>query len=312
MPTFNPHTDTHAIEKYQFLEHFLPHPVTKTRAKLLQHRALITYALVLIFFMILFQILPKFAPGVLGYASNINVSDLLNDTNQVRNENGLKTLRLNPELTEAAQKKAEHMFANNYWAHIAPDGTTPWDFVLAESYDYSYAGENLAKNFNNSDSVVEAWINSPSHKENLLSTNYDEIGFAVVNGVLDGYETTLVVQMFGRPRDATQLATVFEEKNLLTSIQENKTTVPTSREVQIPIAQPQQPPEILPAIEITTAYRSITFLVVTFLVTLLSLDIWYSKRKAIPKISGNAFAHIIFLTLMVVGVWFALTPGRIL
>lgn len=310
MPTFNPHTDTYAIEKYQFLHHFLPHPVTRRRAKLLQHKALATYALVLAFTLGVFHALPKVAPGVLGYASNINIQDLLNDTNRVRNEHGLSSLRLNPELTEAAQEKGQHMFANNYWAHIAPDGTTPWDFILSQQYDYSYAGENLAKNFNSSKGVVDAWFDSPSHRDNLLSPNYDEIGFAVVNGVLDGYETTLVVQMFGRPRDPGQLATVFEEQTLLNSIERNTTTAPTSQAPDL--EQPSQPPEILPAVDITAAYRSITFLVAAFLVVLLSLDIWYTKRKAIPKISGNALAHIVFLVLTVIGVWFALAPGKIL
>ena len=310
MPTFNPHTDTHALDKYQFLHHFLPHPVTKKRAKLLQHKSLLVYILSLALFMLLFHVLPKISPGVLGYASSIDVRDLLTGTNQVRNENGLQSLRLNPELSEAARRKAEHMFANDYWAHIAPDGTTPWDFILSESYDYAYAGENLAKNFNSSGAVVEAWYGSPSHRENLLSSNYDEIGFAVVNGILDGYETTLVVQMFGRPRDPSQVATVLEEQALLNSFQQQRAAVPATQE---DTAQPlPQEPEILPAIDVTAAYRSITFIVATFLVILLSLDVWYTKRKAIPKISGNALAHILFLILTVVGVWFALAPGKIL
>jgi uncharacterized protein YkwD len=311
MTTFNPHTDTHAIEKYQFLEHFLPHPVTRQRAKLLQHKALATYAFVLVFFMILFQLLPKVAPGILGYASNIEVGDLLAGTNQIRNENGLKTLKMNSALSEAARRKAEHMFENNYWAHVAPDGTTPWDFILGANYDYTYAGENLAKNFNDSDAVVEAWFNSESHRENLLSSNYDEIGFAVVNGVLDGYETTLVVQMFGRSRAPAQQAEVPVEPVAAPVPLPQETAVPISEPVELALA-PTSQPEVLPAIDVTTAYRSITLLVVVFLVTLLSLDLWYTKRKGIPKLSGNAFAHIIFLVITVVGVWFALTPGRVL
>jgi uncharacterized protein YkwD len=73
---------------------------------------------------------------------------------------------------------------------FSPDGTEPWDFILGEKYDYIYAGENLAKNFSTFDDVVEAWYNSPSHKENLLNKNYTEMGFAIVNGELNGYETT--------------------------------------------------------------------------------------------------------------------------
>ena len=305
------------IDKYQFLHHFLPHPTKKKRAVLLQHGAMLTYALVLVTFLGIFRTIPRVAPGVLGYASDISVSDLLKGTNKIRNENGLNSLRLNQSLTKAAEAKAHHMFAHNYWAHVAPDGTTPWDFVLDSNYDYSYAGENLAKNFDSSNDVVKAWFNSPSHRENLLSTNYDEIGFAVVNGVLDGYETTLVVQMFGRPRAAIPVASKEEEDRILTSYE----TVPTEA-TQVITISPEKAPElafnlagpqeVLPAVDVTTATRSITLLVSGFLFILLALDIWYSRRRAIPRLSGNAFAHITFLVMTVVGVWFALTPGKVL
>src|SRR3989338_7182361 len=106
-------------------------------------------------------------------------------------------LELNPELSLAAEKKAEDMFARNYWAHNGPNGSTPWDFIKGAGYTYIYAGENLAKDFQNSNDVVQAWMKSPSHRENILRKEYQDIGFAVVNGVLNGEETTLVIQMFG-------------------------------------------------------------------------------------------------------------------
>lgn len=256
--------------------------------------------------------IPLLAPGVLGYASNINISDLLNDTNKVRQENGLSTLRTNNELTLAAQKKAAHMFANDYWAHVAPDGTAPWDFILAENYDYSYAGENLAKNFNNSDQVVDAWFKSPSHRENLLNKNYDEIGFAVVNGVLDGYETTLVVQMFGRLRASAQPAAIPGPT------EENSTQVfQQSKPIQNVVISSQaleeaQEPQILPALDVAKASKTISMLVGGFLLVLLVLDVWYTEKKAIPKVTGHAFSHIILLVVVLIGIWFVLSPGKIL
>lgn len=321
MPTYNPYTDTHAIEKYQFLHHFLPHPETTKRAKLLQHKALFTYSLVAAFLLVLIRVLPLLAPGVLGYASDITVSDLLIETNEMRNEHGLNSLRLNPQLTAAAEQKAAHMFENDYWAHVAPDGTTPWDFILNSSYDYSYAGENLAKNFNKSPDVVEAWFQSPTHRENLLSSHYEEIGFAVMNGVLDGYETTLVVQMFGKPRAGVPIATETQEETILEELAVapepepviQKATIPqVVEDVDLAFVPPVEPEAVLPAVDVTTATKSITVTVAGFLVLLLVLDIWYTKRKAIPKITGNAFAHIMFLVITVVGVWFALSPGKIL
>lgn len=313
MPTYNPYMETHVIEKYQFLHHFLPHPETKKRAKLLSHAALLSYSLIMLMVIGLFYFLPQVAPGVLGYASNMNISVLLDGTNDLREKNGLQKLTVNQALTVAAQKKAEHMFDNDYWAHISPDGTAPWDFILSENYDYTFAGENLAKNFNSSDQVVEAWFQSPSHRENLMNENYEEIGFAVVNGVLEGYETTLVVQMFGKPRAAVQSAVIPEEPAAVIKEEVALEPVPALLDVTpetVPVVS--QEIEVLPAIDVTTASKSITFLIGGFLITLLLLDIWYSKKKGIPKITGHAFIHVLMLVFTLVGVWFALSPGKIL
>jgi len=178
-----------SIEKFQFVHHFLPHPEDKKRATLLSNKAIIVYCAAMLLIAGIFRFLPKVVPGVLGYASDISVKDLLTYTNMKRKEAGFSELRLNSSLTSAAYQKAEDMFKDQYWAHISPAGTEPWDFILGQNYDYIYAGENLAKNFKNSKDVVEAWMKSSSHRENLLSPNYDEIGFAVVNGVMEGYET---------------------------------------------------------------------------------------------------------------------------
>ena len=195
-------------EKYQFIHHFVPHPYHKTRATLLSIPLMWFYTLTVFAFLVVFKTTPHLLPGVLGYASNINTDILLKETNKIRMEHGLSPLTINNKLAKAAEKKANHMFEKDYWAHISPDGVKPWDFILQSDYDYAFAGENLAKNFDTSDQVVKAWYESASHRENLLSTNYDEIGFAVLNGVLDGYETTLVVQMFGRPRTEIAVATI--------------------------------------------------------------------------------------------------------
>jgi hypothetical protein len=107
-------------------------------------------------------------------------------------------------LEQAALKKAQDMFAKNYWAHYAPDGsTTPWKFILAAGYVYKYAGENLAKDFDTSTSVMSAWMASAGHRANIVSKNYKDIGMVAVSGTLSGEETTLVVQMLGSTLGAT-------------------------------------------------------------------------------------------------------------
>ena len=139
--------DIKAIQKYKFINHFIPHKHHKKRARLLSNKALFMYCSVLLFFLGLFRFIPVAFPGVLGYASSIDVSELLRDTNEKRANIGLKPLTLNSKLSNAANKKAQDMFHAGYWAHVSPKGTRPWDFILAQGYDYVYAGENLAKTF---------------------------------------------------------------------------------------------------------------------------------------------------------------------
>ena len=203
-------SETQNNEKHGFIHHFIPHHHHKTRARLLSIKSLFSYAVIAAFFFVSSKVISYTVPGVLGYASNINIEAMLHETNKIRAKKGLNSLTLNASLSAAAQNKANHMFSEDYWAHISPSGVKPWDFILAQGYDYQYAGENLAKNFNSSRDVVDAWYDSPSHRENLLGTDYDEVGFAVVNGRLNGQETTLVVQMFARPRSPSYVASVPE------------------------------------------------------------------------------------------------------
>jgi uncharacterized protein YkwD len=134
---------------------------------------------------------------VLGTQVSINTDQLLADTNIQRSADKLPPLKINDKLAEAAQLKANDMMKQQYWAHIAPDGTTPWHWFGTVGYNYDYAGENLAKNFTTADAATTAWMASPEHRANILGAHYTDIGFAVVNGVLKGQQTVLVVALFG-------------------------------------------------------------------------------------------------------------------
>ncbi len=301
-------TDAHALRKYQFLYHFLPHPEEKRRATLLLNKSILVYCLLVLSIGLTFRLVPFLLPGILGYASNINTADLQKYTNKKRAENGLPVLQMSAKLSQAAQKKAQHMFKKGYWAHIAPDGTEPWDFILGEGYDYVYAGENLAKNFSNSKDVVAAWDKSPSHRANLLNKNYQEMGFAVVDGVLNGYETTLVVQMFGKPRYG-KTAVVYQKQ--AQGFTTNKQVKNIEAEV---ITEPviYQQISVDPVIDVRKASKVLSLIFGGFVVALLCLDMWYSRKMGIVKINGHTFAHITFLVLVMLSIWFVLRPGAIL
>jgi len=144
--------------------------------------------------------------GVLAYATSISTSGLHSATNQARNQHGLSGYQLNSKLSSAAAAKAKDMFAKNYWAHNAPDGTTPWSFITKAGYSYATAGENLAKDFSASANVVNAWLSSSSHRANVLNKTYRDVGYAAVNGTLQGKQTTLVVAMYASPAAAPSTA----------------------------------------------------------------------------------------------------------
>lgn len=163
--------------------------------------------LVLLMFVITLgqQLLLSSRHGVLSYATSISSTDLLQDTNQQRVNNGDQPLKLSDKLVQAAQAKANDMASRNYWSHNTPEGSPPWIFVDKAGYNYQKAGENLAYGFATSADTVTGWMNSPSHRENLLDKSFTDVGFGYANAV--NYQNngpeTIVVAMYGEPATIT-------------------------------------------------------------------------------------------------------------
>lgn len=130
-------------------------------------------------------------------ATDFNENKIVELVNTKRADINLPALKINTQLNEAAKNKALDMFKDQYWAHNSPSGKTPWTFIRAAKYKYRYAGENLAKGFESESSLVEGWMNSTSHRENMLSKKYNEVGIADVEGTLNGEKVTLTVMMMG-------------------------------------------------------------------------------------------------------------------
>ena len=131
-------------------------------------------------------------------ASDITADTVINLVNNARAAINVAVLKKNDLLQKAAEEKAQDMIENNYFAHISPQGKSPWDWINKNNYNYKYAGENLAIGFANAKEQQQAWMDSPTHKKNILNENYDETGIAVKQGVIDGHEAIVVVQMFGK------------------------------------------------------------------------------------------------------------------
>lgn len=129
---------------------------------------------------------------------------IVNWTNKNRTQNGVsRNLKSNTKLDKAAQKKVDDMFENQYFEHDSPSGVGVGDLGKEVGYEYILIGENLALgNFKNDEAIVEAWMNSPGHRANILNTKYTEIGVAVGEGMFEGKKVWLAVQHFGLPRNS--------------------------------------------------------------------------------------------------------------
>lgn len=159
------------------------------------------------FFALLKTDLPT-SQQILGYTVNVSQQTLLEDTNKERASRGLPTLSLNNNLNTAATRKASDMVQRDYWSHNTPDGKEPWYFLDQAGYSYAKAAENLAYGFKSSTATVSGWMNSPSHRDNLLDPTLTEVGFGIMNApnYQSGGAETIIVAMYGRPTDAGTLA----------------------------------------------------------------------------------------------------------
>ncbi|HSV95052.1 MAG TPA: CAP domain-containing protein [Spirochaetia bacterium] len=261
---------------HPFITLFAPHPHNNHKAKVLWPRSIVILIGLFIMGRSIVDITIGLRPGVLGYASQIDPDKVIELTNKERLNAGVTIVKTNSELNQAALAKATDMFENNYWAHISPTGTEPWYFVTHSGYQYQHAGENLARDFSNPSDVVKAWMASPTHRQNLLDDRYHDIGVAVLDGYINGVETTLVVQMFG------------STKNTVAKIASTNITKTAYAEETLPKHIPSSG---LSPLDLSRAW-SLAFVVLILFV--LSIDWIFVLRYNIVRISGKTWAHITY------------------
>ncbi len=214
--------------------HFIPHNGNNHEPHFLRHKSL-TIILVLIIVIelgFLFDIFIVFKKD--SFLASVLPSILTTLTNQARNENGLNNLSQNELLVKSAKLKAEDMAQKSYFAHTSPEGITPWYWLNKTGYKYSYAGENLAVNFFESEDVARAWMASPTHRANIVRKEFTEIGIATAKGIYQGHEAVFVVQFFGKPmvEKVKPILTTSE-----TNTKENKTIaeIPKPTKINTPV-----------------------------------------------------------------------------
>ena len=299
-----------AINKLTHL--FLPGYSNNHKAKILHSESILMIVTLLIVGQFLLQVFPRFGIRVLGYAANISVEDVIRLTNEKRAQAGLSPLAFNSELSSAAKAKGDDMITKDYWAHVAPDGTEPWYFFNQVGYKYRYAGENLAKDFSTAQSAVDAWMASPSHKENMLSGKYDDVGIAVVEGDVNGVDTTIIVQLFGRryseaiaqvPQQVAAQTVQITPSPITPTPTIKITPTPTVGPTTIPIAartytptKPSSPLSVLISPFKTT--KGISIATISLLMITFSIDSFLVAKRKIPRIGGRTFAHLAFLGMI--------------
>lgn len=270
---------------------FTPQASNNYKAKTLHLSSLSVFMLIIMVSQILFTFLGRKLPGVLGITSTVTAEELVSLTNKERQSQGLNLLTINPVLNQAAQAKAADMIAHNYWAHTSAAGLTPWTFFKNVNYRYLYAGENLARDFFDSQAVVTAWMNSPTHKDNILSSRYRETGIAVVQDLFQGQETTLVVQLFG-----TQVGNLLPEP-----------TGKISQAAEAVLAEMETTP-LISSFHLT---KSISISLTIILLSVVIIDSVIITKKKIIRLSGKGLAHLLFLGILLV-LLLVIQPGLVL
>lgn len=292
------------MEFTKLLKHlFVPHESNNQKAKILHSQSLILIALFLIGFQFVLSAVEKTFPQVLGTAANISPSEVERLINIQRNTNGLSSLNDNTILDSASLAKCNDMLAKGYWAHFAPDGTSPWSFFLKFGYKYEYAGENLARDFSDAQNAVTAWIASPTHEANIVNPHYVDTGVGVCEGSLAGADTTIIVQFFGSPLSGTATIPVAQAKGIAVTPKPMPSASPEAQISSVNIVKPVASP-----FDFT---KNLSLGVVGVLLLVLSIDLLVVRRRRIARIGGRTLAHIAYLA-MILAVILILKAGNII
>ena len=109
-------------------------------------------------------------------------SEVIRLVNEIRQQNGLRPLAANWELSRVARYKSQDMRDNGYFSHNSPTYGTPFQMLSAFGLSYRTAGENIAKGYASPQAVVNGWMNSSGHRANILNASYTQIGVGYVSG----------------------------------------------------------------------------------------------------------------------------------
>ncbi len=235
---------------------FIPHRGNDYRPHFLRHQSVLIFFLLIIIAELVFLVQVFIVFDKTKFLATVLPAVLTSLTNEERAKNDAPPLVVNDLLTQAAQLKAEDMAVKSYFAHTSPEGKTPWYWFDQVGYKYMYAGENLAVNFFESEDLSEAWMNSPTHRANVIKKDYTEIGIGIAKGKYESRNTVFVVELFGKPALAaapevtTPVPVYVPEKIPVKTPAPTPAPTPKPEPTPTPTPEPTPEPELVPQIAV--------------------------------------------------------------
>jgi uncharacterized protein YkwD len=151
---------------------------------------------------LLCSLLLAFAAFGADPSNEITAENVIRLMNHYRTTEGLSPLGADTRLTQAAGDRMRHMEEEAFWSHESPEGVTPFVWLRTRAYDFQSAGENLAAGFETARLLVESWMESPGHRANIMSTDFEDCGIAIIEGSTKGPATgKSIVVLFGKKRE---------------------------------------------------------------------------------------------------------------
>lgn len=190
------------MAKHTLRDYFLPHAKNNYRPHILHPKRAVLYSTLAVVVKVIVVVFAVSVPSQAYLLPDILAAEAQNITtltNAARANKGMTPLKTVLMLTDSANRRASDMASNQYFSHSGVKGHTLQYFLQTVSYPYRVAGENLAVGFSDAESIVNAWIKSPSHYANLVDGDFSELGIGLSAGYYQGQPTVYVAQHFGDP-----------------------------------------------------------------------------------------------------------------
>ncbi len=242
----------------------------KTNLKIQFNKVFMLSVVILSLFLLFGRVSESMAVGDGGNYLKLE-REIINQLNQERVDHNLSALQFDAVLEKAAKMKLDDMIAQKYFSHTSPSGKTPWYWFERAGYNYKFAGENLATKFTTANEVHEAWMNSKTHRENILFPKYKDVGVAVGENI-DG--ELVAVELFGKK--------IGDDENILTggvalprdkNIQDNVMAVTATNII------PNKIGKINKLSKYTFSLNNLALLLVGGLCFILVVNIWILEKE---------------------------------